>query len=291
MNINKSVTIAAVVMLIAISTFAQSTARIPIRDPLTSDRTYYVRTDGNDNNSGLLNDSANAVLTIQHAVDLVSQDLDLAGHSVTIQVGTGAYNAPVVLTRCVGTKKVTLQGDASTPSNVTITLSSGTPISVDDGAIWKVRGFKLSTTAGGYNCLETTNNSTTYFDSIDFGACSGIHIWANKNCTISTSGNYTISGGAQYHLGVFHGAYVEIATLAASRTVTLVGTPSFSGAFALVLRNATILADQGALTFSGSATGKRYVVVLNGVLDSNGGGTTFFPGNSAGLVATGGQYQ
>lgn len=277
-------------MLVSISAFAQSTGRIPIRDPLTSDRTYYVRTDGSDNNSGLLNSAGGAFLTIQHAVDLVSQDLDTTGYSVTIQVGTGAYNAPVVLTRCVGTKLVTLQGDASTPSNVTITLSNGTPILVDDGAIWKVRGFKLSTTAGSYNCLETASNATTYFDSIDFGTCSQAHIWANKNCTVITSGNYTISGGAQYHLGVVHGAYLELASLS-SRTVTLVGTPSFSGYFALVLRNAAVLADQGALTFSGSATGKRYVVVLNGVLDSNGGGTSFFPGNAAGLVATGGQYQ
>jgi hypothetical protein len=43
-------------------------------------------------------------------------------------------------------------------------------------------------------------------------------------------------------------------------------------------------------TFAGSATGPRYVVSLNGVINTFGGGASVFPGNSAGSIATGGQY-
>lgn len=38
------------------------------------------------------------------------------------------------------------------------------------------------------------------------------------------------------------------------------------------------------------ATGPRYSVIANGVIDSAGGGTGYFPGDSAGTTATGGQY-
>lgn len=44
------------------------------------------------------------------------------------------------------------------------------------------------------------------------------------------------------------------------------------------------------MTFSGAATGKRYDVATNGVINTNGGGASYFPGNVSGTSATGGQY-
>ena len=43
-------------------------------------------------------------------------------------------------------------------------------------------------------------------------------------------------------------------------------------------------------TFVGSATGARYSVALNGVIQTTGAGASYLPGNSAGSSATGGQY-
>jgi hypothetical protein len=42
--------------------------------------------------------------------------------------------------------------------------------------------------------------------------------------------------------------------------------------------------------FSGAATGPRYSANTNGVVNSFGGGATYFPGNAVGVLATGGQY-
>jgi hypothetical protein len=45
-----------------------------------------------------------------------------------------------------------------------------------------------------------------------------------------------------------------------------------------------------AATFTGSATGLRYHVEENSVIETNAAGATFFPGNAAGTTTTGGQY-
>jgi len=47
------------------------------------------------------------------------------------------------------------------------------------------------------------------------------------------------------------------------------------------------------LSFLGASnitTGRKYSASLNGVISTNGGGANFFPGPTAGIQATGGQY-
>jgi hypothetical protein len=47
--------------------------------------------------------------------------------------------------------------------------------------------------------------------------------------------------------------------------------------------------DASATTYSGSATGTRYLAVLSAWIYTNGG-ANFFPGSVAGSVSSGGQY-
>jgi hypothetical protein len=98
--------------------------------------------------------------------------------------------------------------------------------------------------------------------------------------------NYTISGNCQAHIMAGRGGGTMQASPAI--TVTLTGTPNFSWAFAVV--NEAAVCRVYNITFSGSATGKRYEATLNGVLNVAGNGTNYLPGNSAGTTATGGQY-
>jgi len=60
-------------------------------DILTADRDYYVRTDGDDANTGTTNTSGGAWRTIQHAYDHLASTVFLAGHTVTIQIGPGTF--------------------------------------------------------------------------------------------------------------------------------------------------------------------------------------------------------
>ena len=61
------------------------------REILAANRTYFVRTDGNDNNDGLTNTAGGAFLTIQKAIDVVAS-LDCSIYFPTIQIADGDYS-------------------------------------------------------------------------------------------------------------------------------------------------------------------------------------------------------
>lgn len=256
-----------------------------LREVLTANRTYYVDGgSGSDSNDGL-SSGAGAFATIQKAID-VTASLDISTYSVTIYVADGTYTAAVVLKTIIGSGNVTIEGNTTTPSNCIISLSSLHCFYNATGAVgrYTIQGFKV-VNSNGNGMRFNSNNLSVIIDDIDFGACSSVHIYlqngASLNCEVKS---YTISGNAYIHwLGQGH---ASLAAYAAN--ITLSGTPAFSGKFA----GADYLShfSVAGITFTGSATGKRYEVNGNSVLDTNGGGAAYLPGNSAGSTATGGQY-
>lgn len=255
------------------------------REVLTANRTYYVRTDGSDSNSGLTNTAGGAFLTIQKAINVVAT-LDLNGYDVTIQVESGTYTGLVTVAGpWVGRGTVTLRGNTSSPSSVLIS-TAGVAIAVSNYGNLSIAGLKIATSSGaGINAL--TGGVITVSGAMDFGAIGGGQMLATTDGKIVAIGvDYTISGSASYHLqALTHGSIV---TGGSGRTVTLTGTPAFSGAFALADRLS--YAQASGITYSGAATGVRYSAVRNGVIFTAGGGASYLPGNASGSVATGGDY-
>lgn len=253
------------------------------RAVLTANRTYYVRTDGSDSNTGLANTSGGAFLTIQKAINTIIP-LDLAGFSVTIQVGAGTYTGGALLTTPILGGVVTLLGDAATPANVIISTTSADCISVQGGALLQVSGFELRTTTSG-SCLSAqTFGRIAMTGPMRFGTAATAHIVVQSDGQINTGAqNYTISGGAAYHYLFQSGGQITDVV----NTVTLSGTPAFSVAFALGQTTAVLTAL--GQTFSGSATGKRFDVTGNAVINNNGAGSSYFPGSVAGTQGTGGE--
>lgn len=252
------------------------------REVLTANRTYYVRTDGSDSNDGLANTSGGAFLTKQKAIDVVA-GLDISIYNVTIQVGNGTYTGNVsVSAPWVGSGTVTLLGDASTPSNVVMS-GSGVKISVSPSGRLSISGLDISTS--GDSCLYASGQSRiTISGACRFGTVGTRHMWAEAGAKINITADYTIYGGGVYHYFIITTG--QIACI--GRTVTSSGTPAFSGSFVLADRIGLIEAH--ASTYSGAATGKRYQADSNAVIFTNGGGASYFPGNSAGSTSTGGQY-
>ena len=257
-----------------------SVLNLPQREKLTAARTYYVRSDGSDGNDGLANTSGGAFLTIARAMAVVA-GIDLGGYVATVQVGAGTWTVAVSLPVIVGGTAV-LQGDTSTPSNVTISLSSGACVTANGVNGWTIRGFKLATT--GLWGVWALNLAAVTVANIEFGACAIGHVYAGSGSIITVGAGCSISGNAQYHWQVYDGGRL----ICQSVTITLTGTPAFSAAFAVA--GVTGSMNIPAITFSGSATGTRYVVTLNAVIATGGAGASYLPGSGAGSTSTGGQY-
>lgn len=258
-----------------------------IREKLSANRTYYVRTDGSNSNNGLANTSGGAFLTLQKAYDVIAATLDLAGYTVTVQVGDGTYTTKLNLTQpWTGGGAIIFQGNSGTPANVLLSTTSSNAIennTVLPGS-FTVKDIKLQTTTSG-NCVQNLVSGRITLTNIVFGPSASAHVDSRSPAAeIYFSGSYSIVGGANTHIGCSNGK-VDYAD--SGVTVTLTGTPGFS-VFCYASRLSYV--EPYGVTFSGSATGQRYYSEANSVILVAGAGANFLPGNSAGATATGGLY-
>lgn len=257
-----------------------------VRELLKADRTYYVRTDGSDSNSGLVNSSSGAFLTIQKAVDVVSGTIDNGGYTVTIRVVAGTYTGAVTLKPVVGAGITAIRGDTADLTSTVISTTSNNCFTgqTGGGGCYTLEYLKMQTTTSG-NCIHLTRGWTLRFKNVAFGACATTHIFCQDDGYAEATGNYSINGNASTHITSQFGSEVAMASI----TVTLSGTPAFSSAFCVVQYFS--LMRISAMTFSGSATGQRYGCYGNSVIyTGSGGSATYLPGNSNGSALTGGQY-
>ncbi len=251
------------------------------RETLAANRIYYVRSDGSNGNDGLSNSSGGAFLTIQKAIDVIA-GLDCSIHDVSIAVGAGTYG-PFVLKSFVGSGKVTITGDTTTPANVVLASTAADGIGGSNVmGRYKVEGFRFTNATSGSH-VKLFN---TYLElgANEYGAAVTAHVWIEQNAYVEFTANYTISGGATRHLFATTGGIF----VCSSKTVTITGTPAFSSAF--VVGSRTGVFNLPGNTYSGPATGSRYIVSFNAIIDVANGGASYLPGNAAGSTASGGQY-
>lgn len=255
-----------------------------VRELLTAARTYYVRTDGNDSNTGLSNTAGGAFATVQKAVN-AALVLDNGGNDVTVSVKRAAVTESVTVgASMVGAGRLIIVGDESNPANVQWTTSGAPCIVATNGARVTVGGFALGTTGSGAALFaQGTGSAISVAYPVRFLACAESHCWAYVGGSISIRANYTIAGSAQAHVLAAYAGVVDIQGI----TVTLVGTPAFIRfAWARDLG----LAMYGFNTISGAATGARYLASLGGGVSVSGAGANYLPGNSDGSATSPGWY-
>lgn len=273
-------TAAGLALMEAVDSAAQRTT-LSVRELLTAARTYYVATTGSDSNDGL---SAGApFLTIQKAVDVVCS-IDGGVQAVTISVADGTYTAGVALKAPVGSGTFTIQGNTTTPANCVISPTSGSAITANGAGKWTIKGVKLTTTSAGRGIIALGSSTQLSISYIEFGSVNYEHIYLSNGAALSIGGAWAISGSAIAHILVSSGGQFN----AGGITCTITNTPAFSNGFATASNLGVIVVV--SLTFSGSATGKRYDATTNGVIQTYGGGASYFPGNASGTTATGGVY-
>jgi hypothetical protein len=249
---------------------------------LTANRTYYVRTDGNDNNNGLSNSPSGAFATIIKAIRQAYQ-LNWNGYSVTIQVGNGTYNETITVSGlpvgAVG--NLTIIGNTTTPSSCVWVGG----INVRSGARVEIRGFQIG--GGSAHALQAIEFGYLLFSDLIFASTPGYHHLLAQFGRLEASGNYSIDGGScNTHMMCTDGGTIRVA----SRTITLLGNLTCS-TFAYCERASRIMAVGNTYNLgSYSVTGQRYNVLHNSVIQAGTINQNYFPGSTAGTYSSGGQY-
>lgn len=259
-----------------------------IRETLTANRTYYVRTDGSDSNTGLVNTAGGAFLTLQKAYNVIVSTLDLAGFTVTVQ-GTSGVNS--------FTAGVAINSGWSGGGTVIINGGSGGSIAVTSGSsIFSVTApIPGSLILGNFALSSTTNTThishagigTIILDTgMSFGAAgTGDHMNVGTGSILRCGVNYTVSGAAREHMYARTGGVIDMYNGAFGTTTTIGASFTLSDSFAYADASGTIFTVSAARTYSLGAftvTGRRYFTDAGGVIFTQGGGATYFPGTTAG---------
>ena len=241
--------------------------------------TFYVRADGNDANDGVTNTAAGAFATPQGAVNSIQGRYAGSAFTITIQIGAGTFPGVHIS----GSTGLNFELVGAGKANTTLGSASTSSVAASRGAYVTVRSLRVGNTA--QHGLIASVNGQIQFADLSFGALTtgGRHMWALEGGIINgNNAVYSIDAGATQHL---------LSDLASSVTVsgasvTLAAGVAFTE-FALV-QSGTLRAR--SMTFTGTATGKKYNAIINGAIDTGGAAVTYFPGDVAGTTALGGVY-
>lgn len=253
------------------------------RAVLKNNITYYVRTDGNDSNDGLSDTPTGAFLTIQRAVNQAMR-VDANNKTITIKVADGTYTGNVLVTgRPVGIHYITIEGNNTAPGNVIVNGR----IRAEMGAILNVIGMRVNP-ASGVNALQAIYFAYLSAQNVEVqGAGGAAQIYALLGSQIALSGTLNrILAGSTYCFGAERNSYIGIAG-----TWTIGANLTYANAFATSIAVSTLYNLSASFVLGGfTVTGKRYDVILNAVINSQGAGVNWLPGTVAGTTSSGGQY-
>lgn len=266
-----------------------------VRKKIFADTTLYVRTDGNDSNTGLVNDSGGALLTVQKAINKVLYEYDANGFTVVIHIGPGTFTNATgnrISTQILGGGEIPaatgypgflqIEGEDDIGSTI---IEAADPFIGLDGSFTFIKNMRLEGTgAGSIGVFVFANAAITIGTGIIFGDFTSAHCYAVTGGMIFADFNYSIDGSAPRHLRSAGFSYIQ-----QFNQITIMSPVTFSDAFAVAADTGVLLAG-GTFVNPGDVTGKRFEGSGNAVINTFGGGLTYFPGTIAGTLASGAEY-
>ncbi len=248
---------------------------------ILSNANYYVdNTTGSNNNPGT---SALPFATLQFAWDHLAGILDLGEFSLTINLAASATAYTLSSANYfIGGNAINIVGAGSASTKIdSIVLSPSTlpqPVTFD--------GLTVQSTGADPAAQILTVGVVNFSDLINdvvFGATPSQHVLAAGSGCFVGIGTCTIAANASNFCVSSSGG-----SIAVFGTITLSGTPNFNSAFVWVQDAVSTFINFG-VTFSGSATGQRFLI-NSGTVNVNDAAGTFLPGNVAGVITDYGTY-
>lgn len=230
-------------------------ANTPVVTATSADVTYYVRTDGSDANTGLVNTAGGAYKTITKAISMVPQ---IDNHQVTINVAAGTYAEDVVISDFTG--RLTLQA-----GNTAIGQTNVQSISFQRcTGRFEAYGFTgTSTAASVFNAV--------YSQRVIFTIC-----WVSAATSAQSAVEYTFSSGR-----VQGGAYSNRANgivAAFSSDIMLVDSTGSGNVTGIISLQGSTIAVTGTLFPTGTtpqfAGSGAFITTTSGIINPWGDNTT-----------------
>jgi hypothetical protein len=278
--------------------FTSTIPPIPLEPPQTI---FYVRTDGNDNNSGFANTPTAAFQTVQGAINAI-ENRYISQKIITVRVNDGTYTSGWTVNGqyIVGWEFI---GDTANPQNCVINATSTNPSSYVTGAPKGVccsvgslgqmivtgftfQSYLMNVLATGYVELNIINfTGPTSGDPIISGGGPSADIYLHGNCNFSTTNSLTClfsMDGGQMSFGYTDPNWGTSSTLdfAINNAVTVTEAVAVSqGGAVMIVYNANV-------GFTGAVpTGKQYLCSTAGGIAFDGPATAI-PGTQPGVVTT-----
>jgi hypothetical protein len=218
---------------------------------------------------------------------------------MTINVAAGTY-AEDVNTPSIGGPGIVLNGAGKTATfitgrqNANSTIGCNGPNRLQCNNLY-ASNMNINTSGGGMSA---------------FGAGLGGTLTVN-NCQSGGATNYIFCGYPAGHIAIFHHDFqanatcdyaliatsvstVDVSQIGFYATINFLGPLTCRGAFAASGTNSIVaVGDTRYVNFVNPSyvVGPKYSASMNGTIVTAGSGANYLPGNSAGYISTGGQYQ
>lgn len=268
---------------------------------LTAPRTYYVNANAGDDNF----DGSQAAVgtspkgpfkTLQKASNAIAK-FNLNGYNVDVYVADGTY-APVQLPQVAGQGTVSWHGNPAAPANCLIAANQTNAAVGFSGIANYMNGFKVTHTGVGSvsecNGIYGNGPHSLSIDNMEWGATVGAQNRLVNGAQLRFGlSAFKISGGTPggpYSPGCFiecSQASKADCPISVHMTLNIVGTPNYGTAF---IRCFDVGVVDWVADVTGAATGPRYYVATNGIINTGGCGASYVPGSTPGTALSGGQY-
>jgi hypothetical protein len=265
---------------------AAQRATLNVGEVLTGARTYYVRTDGSDSNTGLANTSGGAFLTIGHAIGVASR-LNLNGYTLTISVGAGTFTGGIALQTVAGLfgpYQFVIEGAGTGSTTITSNNAYGGTVSAYTGGMGTIKNASITNSNANGFAVSAWNGGQIEIDGVSLsGGSTGCCIYSRGGGSkVTAASSFTIGANCDTCFYALEGGQISLNGI----TITY-GTRTFTN---------TVVAESLSYVFhynvtnSGTVTATRYSVNSNSVIQTYGGGATAIAGDVAGSASTGGIY-
>jgi hypothetical protein len=165
------------------------------------------------------------------------------------------------------------------------------------GGYYDFDGFRFANTHPTGLDGWASNGGVSYLHNLRFGPCTRFHMSAgDSGCTVGFQGPSTITieagANAVSHISSTLVGYMTFPVALGAGywpSLNILGAVAFQS-FAHAGELGLLQMRYAAITGGGFVSGQSYTSIMNGILESVGGGADYYPHSLPGSVATGGQY-